>query len=585
MIVAPSHPRKRLSTTARVALWTGGGLVVVLGGAYAAGYALAGDNLPRNTVIEGVKVGGLTAETAQAKLREGIADRADAPLTVTAGDTSVQATPAEFGLGIDYAASVAAAGGGRSANPVDIIHVLFGGTEQPAAITVDQAKLDAQVATLAAQVDVEPTDATLAIHKGKPKVTPAVDGKALQAAETAAAIRAAYLHATTVEAVMATAEPAVTTAEAEAAAASVATPAIAAPVKVKVADKGTVTIEPEAIADALSFTTADSGLAPALDAKALAAGLSPQLDEMGLTKAKNARFTIERGGKPKIVKSVDGEGIEPDDLAQAVLPVLGNTGDRTVSVEVGKRPASFTTEDAQAAGVKEVTGEFTTYFPGTAYRYNNIGKAARLINGTYVAPGETFSMNKRLGERTPQAGWMKGGGISGGRIDPQIYGGGISQATTTTFNAIFFAGLEDVYHKPHSLYFNRYPKGREATLDWVSVDMKFKNDSKYGVLLQAWTTGKTGSQGSVTVRVWSTKTYTKVKASEPKVSNWRSPGKTIYDTSKNCVPQSAMSGFDVRYNRLFYQGKKLVKKEPFFWSYNTLTPVVCGEKPDKKKSD
>ncbi|MCW5952095.1 MAG: VanW family protein, partial [Propionibacteriaceae bacterium] len=337
--------------------------------------------------------------------------------------------------------------------------------------------------------------------------------------------------------------------------------------------------------ESLSFVAENGDLAPSLDAKKLAAGVKDDLAKLKLTKPKNARFTIEQGGKPKLIKSVDGEGLDPEKLAEAVLPVLRESGDRTTSVETTKQAASFTTEDAKAAGVKEVTGEFTTYFPGTAYRYNNIGKAAGLINGTYVAPGETFSLNARLGERTPQAGWMKGGGISGGRIDPNIYGGGISQATTTLFNAIFFAGLEDVYHKPHSLYFSRYPMGREATLDWHSVDMKFKNDSEYGVLLQGWTTGKTGSQGSVTIRVWSTKTYTKVVATKPKQSNWRSPGKTIYNTSKNCVPQSAMSGFDVRYERHFYQGKKVVKKEPFFWSYNTLTPVVCGEDPGKKKSD
>ena len=60
---------------------------------------------------------------------------------------------------------------------------------------------------------------------------------------------------------------------------------------------------------------------------------------------------------------------------------------------------------------------------------------------------------------------------------------------------------EDIYHKPHSLYFSRYPVGREATLDWLSVDMKFRNDSPYGVVLQAWTTGRVGQQGSVTVKV------------------------------------------------------------------------------------
>ena len=40
-----------------------------------------------------------------------------------------------------------------------------------------------------------------------------------------------------------------------------------------------------------------------------------------------------------------------------------------------------------------------------------------------------------------------------------------------------------------------------------------------------------------------------------------------------------MSGFDVRYKRLFYRDGKLIKSEPFFWRYNTLTPVVCGKKP------
>ncbi len=248
-----------------------------------------------------------------------------------------------------------------------------------------------------------------------------------------------------------------------------------------------------------------------------------------------------------------------------------------VYVGAAENDASFTTDDAKKLGVKQITGTFTTYFPGSAYRVNNIGKAARLINGTFLKPGETFSMNATLGKRTAAAGWMAGGGIEGGKIKT-LLGGGISQATTTTFNAIFFAGLEDVYHKPHSLYFSRYPVGREATLDWQSVDMNFRNDSPYGVVLQAWTTGKVGQTGSVTVRVWSTKRYT-IKASTPVRSNYRSPGATQYDDSPGCVAQSAMSGFDVRYKRLFYRDGKLIKSEPFFWRYNTLTPVVCGKKP------
>ena len=576
--MAASKPKKRRSTTTRVLLWAGGGVLAILLGGYAAGIALAGDNLPRNTVIDGVTVGGMPADAAEATLREGLAERAAEPLTVVAGDYSRTITADEVGLEVDYPASIERARGGSRFDPLTILTVLFGGRSIPAVVEVDRARLDSVVSAIAEKVDVTPVDATVSYRDAKPEVTPGVDGATLQRPETAEAILGAYLRSTTVDAVVSVVEPAVTTATAESFVTDTAAPAVAAPISVKVGEKGTLTIEPADLAATLTFPATSGTLTPSFDVKELGKRVETRLDKLGLDEPRNARFTIKRGGKPKIVKSRDGQSVDPAALADALLPVLSTTGERTVSVAVTTRPAAFTTEDAKAAGVKEITGEFTTYFPGSAYRYNNIGKAAKLINGTYVAPGETFSLNARLGERTPQAGWMAGGGIANGRIDPNIYGGGISQATTTLFNAIFFAGLEDVYHKPHSLYFSRYPMGREATLDWKSVDMKFRNDSKYGVLLQAWTTGRTGSQGSVTVRVWSTKTYT-VKASKPVQSNFRAPGKTIYDDSKKCIPQSAMSGFDVRYNRLFYQGKKLVKKEPFFWSYNALTPVVCGKKP------
>ena len=64
---------------------------------------------------------------------------------------------------------------------------------------------------------------------------------------------------------------------------------------------------------------------------------------------------------------------------------------------------------------------------------------------------------------------------------------------TTTFNAMFFAGLEDIEHKPHSFYIDRYPVGREATVAWGSVDLQFRNDTPYGVLIEADLNPSTGS--------------------------------------------------------------------------------------------
>lgn len=574
MSTSPDKPARR---SRRLALWVSGGALVVLAGAYAAGYAMAGDNTPRNASVAGVPIGGLSTDAATTKLQAELAPLVSRPLTVTAGEVSTQTTAAELGLGIDYPATVAKAGAGRSWNPITILTVLTGGSDQQPVVTRDQAKLSAAVAGLAEKADTKPVDAGLSVKDAAVVRSEGRPGVAVQQPQTMDALAEGFVGSNRVAAVVAQTEPEITTAEADEVASTIGKPALASPITVKTGSSGSFQLTPAMIAAALSFQPADGTLKAQLDADKLTKAAAKQIKGLGLKQPKDADITIANG-KPKIIGSVDGIGVDPAVLATSALGVLEKPAGRTVTVEATVQKAKFSTADAKKLGVKQVTGKFTTYYPGSAYRVNNIGKAARLINGTFLKPGETFSMNQTLGKRTAAAGWMRGGGIANGKIDPNIYGGGISQATTTTFNAIFFAGLEDIYHKPHSLYFSRYPVGREATLDWVMVDMKFRNNTPYGVVLQAWTTGRTGQTGSITVRVWSTKQYT-VKASTPVRSNYRGPGATQYDSSPGCVPQSAMSGFDVRFKRLFYQGKKLVKSEPFFWRYNSLTPVVCGKKP------
>jgi vancomycin resistance protein YoaR len=556
-------------------------LVVILGGSYLAGHLVAADHLPRNASASGVAIGGMSPKEAEQVLRTQLGPKADGALKLIAGDTEVEFSPQNQGVTVDYAATVAQAGGGKwSWNPIDMIAVLFGGSERPAVVTWDEEVLRAEVAKLAMSVHSEAHDATLSYKDGKPRVAEGQNAVELDADATVESVKRSYLQTNVVYGVVHSTEPTITTAKADEAMKSLAAPAVADSVTVQVGDKGRILVEPDLIAQTLSFPAEGGELKPTFDTEKLMTGLDKELKDLGLKQPKDAKITIgQRDKKPKITPSKDGEGIDAAALAAKLTQTVFKRAERSVDLDVAVRPAAFTTEDAEAMGVKEITGQFTTYFPGSAYRYNNIGKAAELVNNTFLKPGETFSMNKALGERTVANGWMSGGAIDGGKI-VQRMGGGISQATTTAFNAVFFAGLKDIYHKPHSLYFSRYPVGREATLDWASVDMKFENDSEYGVLMQAWTTGKTGSQGSITVRIWSTKTYT-IKSSKPVQSNYRAPGAKVYDTSKGCVPQSAMSGFDVRFNRLFYKGGELVKTEPFKWSYNSLTPVVCGEKPKK----
>ena len=155
-----------------------------------------------------------------------------------------------------------------------------------------------------------------------------------------------------------------------------------------------------------------------------------------------------------------------------------------MKVKATVKEPDFTTEDARALGIKEQVSTFTTYYPYAEYRNINIGRAAELVNGTVLKPGETFSLNDTVGERTAENGFTEGFIISDG-VFKEDFGGGVSQMATTTFNAMFFAGLEDVEHKPHSFYIDRYPVGREATVAWGAVDLRFKNDTDHGVLIQA----------------------------------------------------------------------------------------------------
>ena len=120
------------------------------------------------------------------------------------------------------------------------------------------------------------------------------------------------------------------------------------------------------------------------------------------------------------------------------------------------------------------------------------------MRGTVVKPGETFSVNGTVGQRTAAKGFVEAGAIANGEHVNEI-GGGVSQFATTMFNAAYFAGLDITVYQAHSEHFDRYPRGREATMGFPNPDMAWKNDTPYGILI--WTSW---TAGSVTVQLWST---------------------------------------------------------------------------------
>ena len=254
-----------------------------------------------------------------------------------------------------------------------------------------------------------------------------------------------------------------------------------------------------AIAASLTFTPEDDGeLAVAVDPAALQTALGEELAAFGAP-AKDADFELS-GSSVTVVPSVDGTGVDPAKLAEQLLPVLTAPSPRSVTAELGPVPADFTTEEAQALGIKEEISTFTTRFTSPASG-TNIRVVAAEVDGALVMPGETFSLNTFTGPRGTAQGYVEAAVIQNGELSKAV-GGGISQFATTMFNAVFFAGLEDVFHKPHSFYISRYPAGREATVYEGAIDLQWRNDSDTGVYVDtAWT------PGSLTVTFYGTKRY------------------------------------------------------------------------------
>ena len=154
---------------------------------------------------------------------------------------------------------------------------------------------------------------------------------------------------------------------------------------------------------------------------------------------------------------------------------------------------------AEEQGVVELVGSFTTSYTPGQNRVINIRRIAELTQGVLLEPGETFSLNDFVGRRTTDNGFVPAGTIVNGHLVDSV-GGGISQFATTIFNASFFAGLEFDAYQSHSIYFSRYPYGREATISWPAPHLKIHNPTPHAVLI--WPTSTTNS---VTVDLYSTK--------------------------------------------------------------------------------
>lgn len=168
----------------------------------------------------------------------------------------------------------------------------------------------------------------------------------------------------------------------------------------------------------------------------------------------------------------DAQKILEEDKDEYTIPLKITVPDKTI-------------EDLGEEAFPDKLGNYSTrYDPSNYNRSNNIELSTEKIDGTIIMPGETFSYNQTVGERTIAAGYKEAGAYAGGKVVQDV-GGGICQTSSTLYNAVLLANLEIVDRSNHQFLTSYVSAGRDATVSWGSIDFKFKNNREYPIKIEA----------------------------------------------------------------------------------------------------
>jgi vancomycin resistance protein YoaR len=615
--------RRRLGQVPRPVLAALLAVAVVAGLVAADGLSVAG-RVRRGVRVGGVDLSGLTPPAAEARLRAAAGAVEARPLVLAADAATISLPRSRAGLRLDVAASVAAAlaVGRHGLLDGDRPRTWFGGVDLPWQSHVLRDRLDRELARLDRRIGRPVREPTLRIGgvpagggeaAGSDAAGSGVPWSGAGGSGAAAGGAAAAAGAVEVELVPGRAGRAIDRAAAEPALRAAAGAPAGAAVRLAVSER-----PPSVAADAaraaadqasallaapVRVTTPDGGadlrpadLAPLTHATAREGRLLVRLDPDGLDRllhrragfayrpARDAGFRPD-GRRVRIVPAVAGTRVDPGKATAAVLAAGGRTGTarRAPLPTVATQPA-LTTRAAKDLGVKELVSTFTTTFnAGDVPRVHNIGLIAAAVHGSLIRPGETFSMNRATGERTAAKGYRTAHVIRNGELVDGL-GGGVCQAGTTMFNAVFFAGLPVLERRNHSLHISHYPMGRDATLDWPGTDLKFRNDSPYGIYITGRATAST-----LTFSLWSTSRGYKVALSTSAARNFRAPPTRYEDDptlpeGEEVVEEPGSAGFDVTVFRTVTKGGQVVRRDSFVSVYRPWTRVVRrGTKPKEPK--
>ena len=459
------------------------------------------DRVLPNTVVAGVEIGRMTEQEATTALAATAVAREQDPVRLVAEDVEVEVHPADLDYRIDLDATVTTAmRRGRSGLPGDAVvrvRSLWRTASYDLVELHGPDRINAWVHELADDLDRDRSPGVIEVDPDTLEVTTELPhgARTVQRDQTAEVLLTALRTPgpEQLELPAETSPQLVPDEDVEQLAAQVRR-AIDAPLVLRGGDDTAITLEPSEVAQLFEIVersiseevatlelvvtpdrvervvgeAAEEFVTPPQDASYSSSRTPPAtFDAQGSTTFEPVEVDVE------VVPGVDGTRFDPERSAEQLTSLLRDGG-RSVELRLEPVEPEFSTERATELGPTHLLGTFTTYFTAGESRSENIQRLADLIDDTVVLPGEEFSINDISGPRTCSAGFLPAGTIVAGEL-VDTCGGGTSQFGTTAFNAAFFAGMQLDEWKAHSWYISRYPMGREATLTYPQLDVRFTN--------------------------------------------------------------------------------------------------------------
>jgi len=477
--------------------------------------------------IDGIDVGGLEAKDARALLERRAGALAGRPIVFVAAGHRFPVRPNELGVESDWKAAVdAAQRQGDGFGPLrgfKRLDVDFFGADVTPPTTVLNGSLQYELNQIAKTVDRLPVDAAVVRRGLAIVVEPARTGLRIDRAAAAQLIveELSSLDRTSspVPLPLRTIQPHVRV-RALTAVAAQARLALSAPVQLQLGPTRWL-VRPKRLAQLLELP---SGGHTALRIGGPAADRwLKQLGSRVEAPPHDATWAVS-GPHVRLVPAKPGLQLDVVASVQAVLRAALRHRVRVAQLVVEEEPAKLTTAQAEKMGINALVSDYTTIYGGIPNRIHNVELVAHLVDDKLIAPGETFSFNKTTGDRNAAKGFLEAPVIVNGEVTTGL-GGGVCQVSTTVFNAAFEAGLQITDRTNHALYISHYPQGRDATVDYPDVDLKFVNDTDHWLLLRTFV-----NPSSLTVSLYGTPTGRKVvSTTSPLVTRGKAPIKKTID--------------------------------------------------------